>query len=129
MKNIITLIALALSIFLVGCAENPIAPNVDQKIEMKNVNVQMMYDGKPTQWLASFEIMDMSSVIHDRKPMNDTNAFNLGKFHTGAKIRIMNDTTLNILQNDPFLSIRVVIGNDTSTVYGTEGLYTVHTVK
>lgn len=130
MKNIATLFALLLSMFLVGCAENPIAPtNVEQKMEMKNVNVQMMYNGKPTQWQATFKIVDMGIDISDRKPKDDTSAYNLGKFHTGATIRIAYDTTLNVRQTDNFLSIRMIVGNDTSTVYGVEGLYTVHTVK
>lgn len=129
MKNIATLIALIATMFLVGCAENPIAPNVDQKIEMKNVNVQILYDGKPTQWQASFKIMDMSSQINDRKPKDDTNAYNLGKFTTGARIMIVNDTTLNVRHSDNFLSIRMIVGNDTTIAYGVEGLYTVFTVK
>lgn len=82
-----------------------------------------------TQWQATFKIVDMGIDISDRKPKDDTSAYNLGKFHTGATIRIAYDTTLNVRQTDNFLSIRMIVGNDTSTVYGVEGLYTVHTVK
>lgn len=132
MKNIATLIALIFATFLVGCAENPISSNEQKEnpfAEMKNVNVQMMYNGKPAQWQASFVAVDMGIEIKDRKPLDDTNAYNLGKFHKGATIRIVYDNTINVRQTDNFLSIRVIIGNDTSTVYGVEGLYTIHTVK
>ena len=129
MKNITTIIALVLVTLFSGCSDIPTAPKSETTIEMKNVNVQMMYNGKPTQWQATFHIVDMGIDITDRKPMDDTSAYNLGKFHQGAKIRIAYDSSINVRQTDNFLSIRYIIGNDTTTVYGVEGLYAIITVK
>lgn len=129
MKNIATIIALVLVTIFAGCSDIPTAPKTETVLEMKNVNVQLMYYGKPTQWQATFHIQDMSSNISDRKPMDDTSAYNLGKFHQGSKIRIAYDSSINVRQTDNFLSIRYIIGNDTTTVYGVEGLYTIITVK
>lgn len=125
-------IAIFLTLAFVGCGSMPTANSAEQKIEtleMKNVSVQMLYNGKPTQWQATFTIVDRGTVINERKPKDDTNAYSLGKFNAGSTVRIMNDTTLNVRHTDNFLSIVVVIGNDTTTTYGIEGLYTVHTVK
>lgn len=129
MKNITTIIALVLVTLFSGCADIPTAPKSETVLEMKNVNVQMMYNGKPTQWQATFHIVDMGIDITDRKPMDDTSSFNLRKFHQGATIRIAYDSSTNVRQTDNFLSIRYIIGNDTTTVYGVEGLYSVITVK
>lgn len=135
MKNILTLIA-ALFIF-VGCAENPIASNEGregQKIEMKNVEVQIKYNGKATEWNAYFMAVDMGDTLQlQHKAARDTNSFNLGNYHTGAKIRIMYGNGANydpdLSQINPFLSIHVKIGDKDTTVYGVEGLYTTFIVK
>lgn len=130
MKNIATVFALLLSMFLVGCAENPIASNnVEQNMEMKNVRVQMTYDGKPTQWQATFHMVDMGCDMVYRKPNDDTASFDLRNYHKGATIRIMFDTTLNVRQVNNFLRIQYIIGKDTVNVRGVEGLYSVITVN
>lgn len=129
MRSLLTLALLTFSIFFVGCAESPTAPRSETKIEMKNVRVQMLLDNKPTQWQATFHISDMGTEVDQRKPKNDTASYNLGNFDVGSKVRIVNDTTLNLLQTSNFLSILFISGNDTVTTYGVEGLYTVYEVK
>ena len=135
MKKIFTLIALL--VLFVGCAENPMNSNEGRegpKIEMKNVQIQVKYNGKPTEWNAYVMAVDMGDTLQLRKKSaRDTNSFNLGNYHTGAKIKIMYgngaDYDPSFSQIDPFLSINVKIGDKDTTVYGIEGLYTRFTVN
>lgn len=125
MRSLLTITLLALSILFVGCAENPMAPKVEEDVSLRNVTIQL-YGAR--EWKATVHTVDMGIDIDRIKPMYDTTAFNLGMYHKGATLTMKTGIGRYEFFKTPD-SIKVIMGHDTIITYGIEGLEKVYTVK